>query len=105
MDESRLPRNPPSGLLPPFQSQLQASEFLADNQRRGLLIEFMGSCPKRCRLYQPNWRAKLSWWRRNRHPVIWFERQPWQVKVALIAALVVLVAIYQGSRHPGAHYR
>ena len=88
MDESRLPRNPPSGLLPPFQSQHQASEFMAVNQCRGLLkrcahlsiqpidpesslvfyqircakdsfevpappIEFMGSCPKQCRLYRP----------------------------------------------------
>ena len=29
--------------------------------------------------------------------MIWFGMQPWQVKVALIAALVVLVAIYLGA--------
>jgi hypothetical protein len=54
-------------------------------------------CPKGCHLYRPRWRAKLSQWRRNRHPTIWFGMQPWQVKVTLIAALVVLVAIYLGA--------
>jgi len=54
-------------------------------------------CPKGCHLYRPRWRAKLSQWRRNWHPMIWFGMQPWQVKVTLIAALVVLVAIYLGA--------
>jgi hypothetical protein len=61
---------------------------------------FMGRCPKDCLLYRAPWRARLSRWRRNQHPVIWFERQPWQVKVALIAAIVaasiLLAASYFG---------
>ncbi len=60
----------------------------------------MGRCPKDCLLYRAPWRARLSRWRRNQHPVICFERQPWQVKVALIAAIVaasiLLAASYFG---------
>ncbi len=54
-------------------------------------------CPKGCHLYRPRWRATLSRWRDRFHPAYWFQRQSWQVKVTLIAALVVLVAIYLGA--------
>ncbi len=56
----------------------------------------IGGCPKDCRLYQAPWRARISRWRRNQHPLIWFERQPWQVKVALIAVPLLIVAGYFG---------
>ena len=122
------PHQPPSGILPIFNSQHQAADFLAQQQHNGRLkhcahisihqldmhdrvalyqilcaedsfevaqppIEFIGRCPKHCRLYQPTWRAALTRWRRNRHPVIWFEQQPWQVKVAVILAPLLALAI------------
>jgi len=54
---------------------------------------FMGRCPKDCRLYRVPWRGKLNRWYRNQHPMIWFERQPWQVKVTVILVPVLALAI------------
>jgi len=57
--------------------------------------EFTG-CPEGCRLYQPKWQAPLNRLRTSFHPVHWLERQPWQVKVALIAVPLLVVAAYFG---------
>lgn len=51
-------------------------------------------CPKGCRLYRPRWRQSLASWRRRVRPLSWFGQQPWQVKVALICAVVFLAALY-----------
>jgi hypothetical protein len=54
--------------------------------------EFHG-CPEGCRLYQPRWRAPLNRLRAGFHPAHWFERQPWQVQVAVILAPLLALAI------------
>jgi hypothetical protein len=54
-------------------------------------------CPAGCRLYRPRWRATLSRWRDSiRHALWWLDRQSWQVKVALIALPLLVVAAYFG---------
>jgi hypothetical protein len=54
-------------------------------------------CPADCRLYRPRWRATLSRWRDSiRHALWWLDRQSWQVKVALIALPLLVVAAYFG---------
>jgi hypothetical protein len=55
------------------------SEYGPDVERAG----FQGG-PKGCLLYQPRWRGTLRRVRARFHPLIWFDRQPWQVKVAII---------------------
>lgn len=56
-------------------------------------------CPKQCRLYRSRWRGAVSKW--HSVPGHWFNRQPWQVRVAIISApllaLVVLVALLRGE--------
>ena len=59
-------------------------------------IGFFG-CPKNCRLYRPRWKERLARWEAGLHPLLWFERQPWQVKVAVILAPVLLVAVFRGA--------
>jgi len=59
----------------------------------GIAFAALNGCPAGCRLYEPEWLGKLK--RRLSHPLTWFEGQPWQVKVAVIAVpgiVVILVA-------------
>jgi hypothetical protein len=56
-------------------------------------FEFRG-CPKGCRLYTPRWRYRLNAPFADLHPLLWFDRQPWQVKVAILALPVLGFAIY-----------
>ncbi len=53
-------------------------------------------CPAGCLLYKARWRGTLTHWRERYHPMIWFGQQPWQVKVAIIAAPVLIAAAYFG---------
>ena len=58
-------------------------------------------CPAGCRLFRARWRGTLTRWLNNTRPVFWwFDRQGWQVKVTLIAAIVgapiLLAASYFG---------
>jgi hypothetical protein len=58
-------------------------------------VGFSG-CPVGCHLYKPRWRGTLTRRRERHHPMIWFGQQPWQVKVTIIAAPVLIAAAYFG---------